>query len=153
MSDESEPGASSEIVAGGFHLKFIGPELPERQHKTANRTLTKVELSKLFAPLFDDVLAALNQASNNDPELLFALRRKLSKELEYLERGKPMQRRAIKQRKLAEQKGLCAECSMPIADDEAELDRKRAIARYTMENTRLIHHACHRRLQRERGFA
>lgn len=117
-----------------------------------NRFLSQVEHEELFAPLFADVRATLEKASGGDSELLWALRRKLAKELTYLERGKPMQRRALKIRKRAEQGGLCANCCKPLPE-EAELDRTEAMLGYTMENTRLVCHACHRTLQRERGFA
>ncbi len=48
--------------------------------------------------------------SHGDPELLFAYRRKLFKELTYDERSKPSVRRRLKAIKRAEQHGLCAVC-------------------------------------------
>jgi len=117
-----------------------------------NRNLTQPEKDELFNQLFSDVKAKLTQASGGDADLLWALRRKLFKELMYLERGKPMQRRALKQKKRIEQNGLCANCGNPLPD-EAELDRSEAMLGYTTENTRLVCHACHRTLQREKGFA
>jgi len=133
-------------------VKFIDGDPPQTVLPARNRTLTAVELREIFAPLFADVIARLDDAAAGDKGMLFALRRKVSKELEYLERGKPMQRRAIKRKKFEEQGGLCAECREPLGA-EAELDRTEAILGYTMENTRLIHHACHRKLQRDSRFA
>jgi hypothetical protein len=72
---------------------------------------------------------------------------KFSKELMYDERGKPMQRRKVKEQKWKEQRGKCAICSGDLPETEAELDRIEAALGYTRENTRLVHHACHRREQ------
>jgi hypothetical protein len=46
-----------------------------------NRNLSPTELRHLFAPLFKDVRAKLDTASGGDVELLWAMRRKLAKEL------------------------------------------------------------------------
>jgi len=153
MGDDPVSRDPSEVSVAGFRIRFIETEPPRHQHPTNNRTLTPTELREVFAPLLAQVAAKIEEAAAGDPGMLFALRRKLSKELEYLERGKPMQRRAIKQRKLIEQGGLCAECGQALSGDEPELDRREAILGYTMENTRLVHHSCHRKLQREKGFA
>jgi ribosomal protein L44E len=117
-----------------------------------NRQLTSTELSTLFYPLFADVKETLEELSGGDRELLFALRRKLSKELSYLERGKPMERKLLKAAKRAEQRGLCARCAQDLPLQGAELDRLEAMAGYTTENTRLLCHACHVAVQVERGF-
>lgn len=118
-----------------------------------NRNLGTAELRDLFAPLFADVRSKLDAASGGDEQLLWALRRKLSKELSYLERGKPMERKALKLAKRVEQHGLCAICGQPLPEQGAVLDRKEAMAGYTLENTRLVHHECDRQVQAERGFA
>ncbi len=118
-----------------------------------NRNLTQTELRDLFAPLFTDVRAKLDVASAGDADLLWALRRKLAKELSYLERGKPMERKALKLAKRVQQRGLCAICGQPLPESGAVLDRIVAMAGYTLENTRLVHHECDRKLQAERGFA
>ncbi len=55
-----------------------------------------MELHELFAPLFGDVRGRLESGSAGDAELLWALRRKLAKELGYLERGKPGDWKALK---------------------------------------------------------
>ena len=118
-----------------------------------NRNLSPTELSDLFAPLFADVRAKLDRASGGDAQLLWALRRKLAKELSYLERGKPMERKALKLAKRVEQHGLCAICGQPLPEQGAVLDRKEAMAGYTVDNTRLVHYDCDRQVQAERGFA
>jgi hypothetical protein len=64
-----------------------------------NRRLTKEELTELFAPLLSDVRGRLITLSGGDAELLWALRRKLSKELTYDERSKPVQRKMLKLKK------------------------------------------------------
>src|SRR5438105_3584923 len=149
-SPAPQPGRSSKLQSK--IVKFIDGDPPGAQPLARNRTLSAIELRNTFAPLFADVKAKLDDAAAGDIGMLFALRRKLSKELEYLERGKPMHRRAIKRRKFQDQGRLCAECGQPLGD-EAELDRTEAILGYTVENTRLIHHACHRKLQLDSHFA
>ncbi len=118
-----------------------------------NRNLSPTELRDLFGPLFADVRTKLETASGGDAKLLFALRRKLGKELSYLERGKPMDRKILKAQKRVEQHGLCAICGLPLPEQGAVLDRTEAMAGYTIENTRLVHHECDRKVQAERGFA
>jgi hypothetical protein len=73
-----------------------------------NRRLGPQELTELFNPLLVEVESRLEQLSGGDAELLWALRRKLAKELSYLERGKPMLRRLLKAAKRAEQGNKCA---------------------------------------------
>ena len=120
-----------------------------------NRMLSAEELKRLFAPLLTDVRAKLKSLSADDPALLFALRRKLYKELSYDERGKPMQRKVLKAAKYAEQGGKCAICGEQLEEmgKNAVLDRAEAIKGYVSTNVRLICSACDRRAQAERGFA
>ena len=54
------------------------------------------------------------ELSNGDAGLLFALRRKIYKELTYDERTKPMARRKLKEQKRKEQGGLCPVCHRPL---------------------------------------
>ncbi len=58
----------------------------------ANPQLTKRQREHLFTPLFKKTRDELERLSGGDADLLFALRRKLAKELGYLERGVPMMR-------------------------------------------------------------
>lgn len=116
-----------------------------------NRRLTADELLKANEVLAE-VRARLRELSGEDRDLLFAYRRKVFKELIYDERGKPMQRRALKQKKWTQQGGRCAHCSeeMPVA--YSELDRFNAADGYTVENTELVHDACHRERQAAKRY-
>jgi hypothetical protein len=120
-----------------------------------NRVLTSEELKTLFGPLLLDVRARLQSLGAGSPELLFALRRKLYKELSYDERGKPMQRKVLKAAKYAEQHGKCAECCCELEQlgKNAVLDRAEAIRGYVPGNVRLLCHPCDRKLQAERNYA
>ncbi len=91
--------------------------------------------------------------SADNPELLFAYRRKVAKELTYDERGKPMHRGKIKKAKLVQQDGQCAVCGHGLPPSHNVLDRIAAIGGYTMENTRLICQPCDIAIQRGRSFA
>ena len=66
-----------------------------------NRQLISEELEKLFAPLLPEVRERIVILSGEDKDLQWALHRKLFKELTYDERGKPMQRRKLKEIKRA----------------------------------------------------
>jgi len=117
-----------------------------------NPQLTKNQRTEMFDPLFEWIKEQLKQLSGNDPDLLFALRRKLYKELSYLERGCPMSRKRVKALKRKEQGGLCAVCHKPLPDTYTELDRIEAKGGYTKENTRLVHHECHILEQLQKKF-
>lgn len=108
-----------------------------------NPRLTEEQLKTLFQPIFEAVKAELERASGGDARLLWALRRKLAKELVYLERGDPAARGKLKLEKRVEQKGRCPICNEPLPEKNAELDRFEAFDGYTPENTRLVHHECH----------
>src|SRR4051794_35692787 len=79
-----------------------------------NRQLTDAERATLFAPLIAEVRARLDVLSGGDTALLWALRRKLAKELSYDERGKPMHRVMLKMQKRIEQANRCAMCSSEL---------------------------------------
>ncbi len=119
----------------------------------ANRQLTKEELDRLFSPLLEEVRSKLVALSAEDDELLWALRRKLFKELTYDERGKPTHRAKLKAEKRAEQDNKCAVCEASLPAKYTVLDRIEAMKGYTPENTRLICQNCDRRAQQERRFA
>lgn len=118
----------------------------------ANRRLSETEL-KQVNKLLDFLRERLRKLSRGDPELLFAFRRKVAKELSYDERGKPMARRKLKELKRKRQNGICPECKKRLPETEAELDRKNAIDGYNEANTELVHHECHRKRQAAKGFA
>jgi len=100
-----------------------------------------------------DVRARLVELSAGDPNLLFALRRKLAKELSYDERGTPAERAKLKAFKRGEQDNKCARCGSELPEENVDLDRIEAMKGYTRENTRLLCKECHYTQQKERGFA
>lgn len=116
-----------------------------------NRTLTPLELASANE-LLEEVRARLAVLAGEDQELLFAYRRKISKELVYDERSKPMVRRRLKMLKRKQQGGACAVCRDPLPDTYTVLDRLHAIGGYTEANTRLLCQACDRQVQTERSF-
>jgi hypothetical protein len=119
----------------------------------ANRRLSNEESQKLFRPLMRRIRNRLLKLSSGDPALLWALRRKLAKELTYDERGTPMFRRKLKTLKRIEQKGRCAKCPRRLPDRGAVLDRIEAMLGYTSENTQLLCRRCDDEIQLERKFA
>jgi UTP:GlnB (protein PII) uridylyltransferase len=118
----------------------------------ANRQLNALELE-----LANSILLAarqhLDEAARGDQELLFALRRKVAKELTYDERSKPMVRRALKRKMRVLQNGLCPLCKEKLPARYCVLDRFNAADGYVAENVRLICESCDRRVQAERQFS
>jgi Zn finger protein HypA/HybF involved in hydrogenase expression len=117
-----------------------------------NRRLTSAELvnaNKLLA-VIRKRLEALCLGSKH---LLFAYRRKISKELSYDERGTPLARRKLKLQKRKVQKGRCAMCDKKMPKSGAILDRFRAAAGYTPKNTQLICPKCDTATQKSRRYA
>jgi UTP:GlnB (protein PII) uridylyltransferase len=117
-----------------------------------NRNLTSEELTNA-ARLLDEIRERLKALAGNDPLLLFAYRRKITKELGYDERGKPANRAKLKHLKWGQQAGKCAHCSVEMAMKYSELDRKNAADGYTAENTELLHAKCHQERQAARRYA
>src|ERR1019366_10167251 len=98
----------------------------------ANRKLSPVEIAAAVR-LHNSIRMRLDKLSTADPELLFALRRRLIVKLTHDERGTPAYRNKIKRLKRAEQNGICPICSKELPLKYAELDRFSASAGYTME--------------------
>jgi len=120
--------------------------MPENRRLTAQERETAKEI-------LEQIREHIKKASQEDNEHAFALRRYIYKNLMYDERGTPMQRRKLKTEKLLQQGAKCAECGKQFLEsEEPELDRIDAVKGYTKDNTRLIHHECHRRKQLEKGF-
>ncbi len=117
-----------------------------------NRNLSAEEL-KLANDLLAAVRRRLNALAGADRELLFAYRRKVIKELGYDERGKPGARSKLKAHKWALQNRTCAECGGELPLKYSELDRKKAVDGYTVENTELVHAECHQKRQASKGYA
>lgn len=117
-----------------------------------NRNLSKAELEKVWA-LIRSVRKRLTKLADGDPDLLFAMRRKVYKELTYDERGKPAARKKLKALKREEQDNTCPLCGQDLPDTYCVLDRLNAADGYTEENTRLIHQKCDRIVQSDRRYA
>jgi hypothetical protein len=117
----------------------------------ANRLLTRDELERARA-LLGDIRQKLVALAADDPDLLFAYRRKIGKELIYDERSSPSARRRLKRLKRVEQNGICALCPNRLPARYAVLDRLEAPAGYTPDNTRLICEPCDRKVQEATGY-
>jgi hypothetical protein len=100
----------------------------------------------------DEVCGRLTALAGGDTSLLFAYRRKIYKELIYIERGKPMTRRKIKVQKYDQQQGKCAHCGESMTIQYSELDRRNAMDGYTLENTELVHAHCHQARQAAKKY-
>jgi hypothetical protein len=116
------------------------------------RELTNEEAAKAKA-ILDYVRQAIEAYAGDDAELLHAYRRRIMNTLQSDERSPSMARQKLKRQKHKDQFGLCAICSEALPEKYAVLDRLVTITGYTLENTRLIHEECDRRIQTERGYA
>lgn len=115
--------------------------------------LTKEQREDLFKPLLERVVADLVATSEGDPEILWALRRKLAKELTYMERSTPAARTKLKALMFKKQQGMCALCGNELVQKGSELDRFNAFHGYVESNVRLVHHECHVADQERKGYA
>jgi hypothetical protein len=116
------------------------------------RQITQQELTDLFRPLVQETKRRMDDLSGGDPELLWALRRKLTKELVYEEGGMPVQRKVLKAQKWGEQGGKCAVCQSGLPTRGVVLDRVVTMLGNTVENTRLLCPACDAAEQAKRGY-
>lgn len=116
-----------------------------------NRRLNAEELD-VANKLLASVREQLARLSAGDPDLLFALRRKVAKELTYDERDKPMVRRALKNRMRKLQNGICPLCGKPLPPTYCVLDRLDAQGGYVEGNVRLLCEPCDRKVQLERRY-
>ena len=94
--------------------------------------------------LLSEIRRGIEELSGDDPELLFAYRRRIWKQVEYDERGKPAVRKRLKKIKRKQQGGRCAKCGEELPLKGSELDRHEAKEGYTRENTQLLCPKCHR---------
>lgn len=117
-----------------------------------SRKLTAAEIAQADA-ILTRVKNDITTAAQGDPVLLFALRRRTFIRLMYWERSTPAERRKLQRIKFAEQEGRCAICGKAMEQAGAELDRLDPVPGYTVENTRLVHHACHVADQKAKGYA
>lgn len=118
-----------------------------------NPMLSKEDREHLFKPLFEEIVSMIVEAADGDEDRLWALRRKIAKELNYLERSRPSDRTRLKKLMRAKQNGLCAICEEPLPDKGSELDRFVAKLGYVVSNVRLVHHECHIKDQELKRYA
>lgn len=116
-----------------------------------NRQLNAEEL-QVARKIFADVKRLILKSAGGDEELAWAIRRKVTKELGYAERGGPNERRKLKTFMRLQQKNLCAACGFELPIRGPVLDRLEAMKGYKEGNVRVICHDCDRRIQEERGF-
>lgn len=117
-----------------------------------NRNLDTEEL-KNANDLLTQIREKLTSLANGDPHLLFAYRRKIAKELQYDERGKPGARGKLKALKWGLQGRMCAHCGKEMPLSYSELDRLIAVEGYTIENTELVHAKCHQERQAAKKYS
>jgi len=116
------------------------------------RKLTPEELEKA-RPLLEQLRVSLEGMSEGNPELLFAYRRKIARELTYDERSSPAERKSLKRRKLIAQGGKCKLCDQPHpAGLGSVLNLINAMNGYTDANRRLLCRDCDLKTQRERAY-
>jgi hypothetical protein len=118
---------------------------------SSGRRLTEQELASAREILVN-TRAEIAKVSNGDPSLLWALRRKVYKELIYDERSKPMARRLLKAKLFAKQLGLCGDCKKSLPEKYSVLDRRRAMDGYTELNCRLLCSDCDQKAQAAKGY-
>lgn len=122
----------------------------------ANPQLSEAERKKHFAPLFESIKKKISLLAEKNPRLSWALQRKLWRELSYLERGTPQQRRKLKIEKWHAQNKKCAvkSCGKKknIRLKYSVLDRRKAIGGYTSQNTRLLCRSCDIKIQKQKGY-
>ena len=116
------------------------------------RRLTKEEqkIGHELLSRFRDLMAVV---SEEDADLMWALRRFIYTRLMHDERGTPMQRKKLKASKLSSQNGECFLCGTSLPVRGAVLDRLVAMAGYTEANTRLLCKPCDDEVQAQRRFA
>lgn len=115
------------------------PQLNEKQLTQAHRLIAKIKKE-------------IETLGKNNPQAIFAFRRKIYKELMYDERSKPRERKKLKDKMWKKQKGICLLCKQELPEKGAVLDRTEAIKGYVEENVRLLCPGCDKKIQEGRGF-
>lgn len=141
--------ARAASILGEAH---VAPNAVSTEGTSSGRRLTDIELEKA-RKILALVRTEIGRVANGDEGLLWALRRKVCKELGYDERSKPMTRRWIKAKLFVRQKGLCADCQGNLPEKYSVLDRHEAMKGYSEENCRVICSTCDRKTQKRRGYA
>lgn len=119
---------------------------------SSSRRLTKDE-QMIGHEILTQVRQLITEASDDDAELIWALRRFVYARLMYDERGKPMERKKLKTLKIKSQNGVCALCAATLPERGTVLDRFAAMKGYTEENTRVLCASCDAKVQVSRKFA
>lgn len=122
------------------------------EDKSKNRKLSADE-QRVAKQILDQVRQLIQQTAKEDKALAWALKRYVYIRLQHDERGTPARRKMLKLKKMVAQNMRCAICKKKLPERGAELDRFNAMDGYTEENTQLICHACHRKIQEDRGFS
>ena len=117
-----------------------------------NRRLTEPEL-EWAGELLKEISDSLGERSGGDADLLFALRRKIFKELIYAERKRPMERVKLKRDTRALQNDRCAICQNPLPPSYTVLDQLEAARGYVPGNVRVLCEQCDRAIQMKRRYA
>lgn len=103
--------------------------------------------------LIEQIEKKIELLSAGDSGKKFAFRRKIAKELIYLERSKPSKRKRLKKQKWKAQEGKCADCKCSLELRGSILDRKHAILGYNAENVDLVCTLCDRKRQDAKSYA
>ncbi len=118
---------------------MANPQLNSSQLEQANKEINRIRKD-------------IDRLAKNDPDLIFAFRRKIQRTLMHDERGKPVERRKLKDTMWKKQRGLCAICKEELPEKYTELDRYVAKKGYVEGNVRLVHRECHIKSQSEKGY-
>lgn len=116
-----------------------------------NPQLNKAQIKQAHS-LLDKIRKQIVVLAKDSPELIFAFRKKIRKELTYDERSKPVVRKKLKGLMWKKQNGICPLCNKELPLRYTVLDRTEAIKGYVEQNVRLIHSDCDRMVQEERGY-
>lgn len=127
-----------EFAAKNFNMPT--PKLTSKQLEIAKDILSRIR-------------GEILKVTGDDQDFLFALRRKIAKELIYDERGKPMHRKKLKEKMWKKQKGACAICKRQLSSNYTVLDRFSAPDGYKEENVQLICEKCDRNIQQNRKYS
>jgi len=134
-----------------MYLQSLYDQMPGHRRRMGDKL--DLEATEAVKRILEETRRMIRESAKGDKEIEFRIRHYIRIRLEHDERGKPLERKLMKLRKFAEQRGLCAVCGKSMTlEEEPHLHRIVASNGYTLENTLLIHHACHREQQRAKGF-
>jgi len=102
-------------------------------------------------PILASVREAIEKASEGDLIVLHQMR-VTSRSGSNLMKEELQPNDELHELKWKRQRGICALCSKSLPERGAELDRLISTEGYTEENTRLVHHECHRKAREAKGF-